>query len=131
MNRFHSDNFIHNNYGETLVEIMMAFIVLMIVVAMFTGAITSAGTAVSHSIDIRRISDQEYSNLHEYMNEEKRTSVTETRNDPKWINIVQRTDTSNNIVFSTSTAVTDPTSIPASLTAYQYKSGDTIYWVFK
>ncbi len=116
MNRFRSDNLIHNNSGETLVEIMVAFIVLMIVIAMFTGAITSAGTAVSHSIDIRRTSDNEYSAFHSALNEEKRTNsvstlrVTETA--PKQTTI---TGTNGNV----------------TLTAYQYKSGDTIYWVYR
>ena len=116
MNRLRSDNLIHNNSGETLVEIMVAFIVLMIVVAMFTGAITSASAAVNHSIDIRRTSDDEYVAFHSALNEEKRTNsasalrVTETA--PKQTTI---TGTAGDV----------------TLTAYQYKSGDTIYWVYR
>ncbi len=115
MNRLHSDNFIHNDKGETLVEIMVAFIVLMIVIAMFTGAITSAGSAVNYSIDIRRTSDKEYIDFHTALNEEKQTNTVSSMRVPDV--------TKSYVVSGTNGDIT--------VTAYQYKSGDTVYWVFR
>ena len=119
MNKFRSENIIHNNSGETLVEVMVSFIVLMIVLAMFSGSIASCSSAINHSIDIRRTSDEEYKDFHSYMIEEKLSEDKHTTDlwtrvsslaDPK-----DHADAINTITF----------------TAKKYESGDTVYWVFK
>ena len=125
MNRSVSNNIIIDNSGETLVEVMVAFIVLMIVLATFSDSISFASSSITYSIDLRRTSDNEYIDFHSFMVAEKRTSTE------------QATTLLDNRV--TKTANTETVTIPAidssnpdiTLTAYQYKSGDTIYWVFK
>ena len=117
MKRNNTRNFIHSNSGETLVEIMVAFIVLMIVVAMFTGAVTSASAAINNSIDIRRTSDNEYTELHKELNKEDRDSTYVSPFLQQGIN------------KETTITGTDGNSI--SITAKQYISGETVYWVFR
>ena len=124
MKKSRFDNFIQNNSGETLVEIMVAFIVLMIVIAMFTGVVTSASAAVNNSIDIRRTSDHEYTDLHNELNKEA-SNVSPAYISPLYQNLAKPA------AFTNTAAVTDASDTTISLTAYQYKSGDTVYWVFK
>lgn len=116
MKRNRSENFIHNNNGETLVEIIVAFMVLLIVVALFTASINSASAAVNNSTDIRRTSDREYSAYRSGLaNEMKNPSYTnplKTGQPPVEITV---TGTEGNITLS----------------AQQYSSGDSVYWVFK
>ncbi|MBP3754123.1 MAG: prepilin-type N-terminal cleavage/methylation domain-containing protein [Lachnospiraceae bacterium] len=110
------DKFINDNRGETLVEVMVAFIVLMIVVAMFTGAINFASATINNSIDIRRTADEEYENFREELSKEKKTNSPSTtmRTPEAPVTItIPGTDTSHD------------------LTAYQYRSGDSVYWVFR
>ena len=104
-------NFIKNDSGETLVEILVAFMVLIIVVAAFTGAVNSASAATVNSIDRRRTYDSEYSGLRQKLSEE---------------------DTPGNkgTGLSTSTTLTGCDG-NITLTAYQYTSGGTTYWVFR
>lgn len=110
-------NFIRNNSGETLVEIMVAFIVLMIVVAMFTGAVNFASATINNSIDIRRKSDSEYSALCTELNKESRNS--------SYVSALLQPGMKK----ETDVTATDGSTV--TLTAYQYISGDTVYWVFK
>ncbi len=110
-------NFIRNNSGETLVEIMVAFIVLMIIVAMFTGAVNFASSAINNSTDIRRTSDREYSELRTELNKESRNS--------SYVSALLQPG----IKSETTVTATDGSTV--TLTAYQYKSGDTVYWVFR
>lgn len=53
---------IHNhkkgNRGETIVEVMVAFMVLLILLAFFGNSILAAGEAQKYAIDIRREADQ-------------------------------------------------------------------------
>lgn len=107
---------IKNNRGETLVEVMVAFTVLMIVVAMFTGATNFASATINNSIDIRRTADEEYENFRKELSKEKKTNSPST---------TMRTAQSP---VSVSISGTDGN---YDLTAYQYKSGDSIYWVFR
>ena len=111
------NNFIKDDHGETLVEVLVAFIVLMIVIAMFTGSTRFAGASVTNSIDIRRTYDSEYESYrseisYEEKNGSPRTPSMRTSEPPVTISI---TGTDGN----------------HDLTAYQYESGDSIYWVFR
>ena len=45
------------NRGETIVEVMVAFMVLLIVLAMFGNSILAAGEAQKYAIDTRRGAD--------------------------------------------------------------------------
>ena len=47
-----------NNKGETIVEVMVAFMVLLIVLAIFGNSILAAGEAQRYAIDTRRETDQ-------------------------------------------------------------------------
>lgn len=105
-----------NNHGETLVEILVAFVVLTIVLAMFAGAISSASAAGNNSISKRRGSDKEYEELHQVLlNEEfsgaPGSSSTGTKKES------DLTGGDDSPVYN--------------LTAYKYISGDTVYWVYR
>ncbi len=115
-------NLIADNKGETLVEVTVAFMVLLIVLALFTGAINSASASVNNSIDIRRTSDEEYSGLCAMKSEEDTSTAK--------------------LPGSNGTGITSSQSIQGTkevggvkeqinLTAYQYQSGDTVYWVYR
>jgi hypothetical protein len=109
-------NFIHDNSGETLVEIMVAFIVLMIVIGAFTGAINGASAALNHSKDIRQRSDNDYTALHDSLNDENLNhSVGSNSKNPSAPKTFTITGTDGDITLS----------------AYQYESGETVYWVFR
>jgi len=105
-----------DNRGETLVEILVAFMVLTIVLAMFTGAITSASSAGNNSISKRRTSDEEYNNLNQMILTEEFSGIAgdKSTGEKKQVTIQGG----------------DP-SVTYTLTAYKYKSGETIYWVFR
>lgn len=109
-------NFIRDNKGETLVEIMVAFIVLMIVIAAFTGAVNGASAAANNSKDIRQRSDNDYAALHDLLNDENlhHSAGSNSKNPsaPKTFTIL---GTDGDI----------------TLNAYQYESGETVYWVFR
>ena len=47
-----------NNKGETIVEVMVAFMVLLIVLGIFGNSILAAGEAQKYAIDTRRNADQ-------------------------------------------------------------------------
>ncbi len=109
-------NFIQENRGETLVEVMVAFIVLMIVIATFTASINSASAAVNNSKDIRQRSDSDYVTLHESLNTENLThSIGTKSSDPSSPTTITITGTDGNITLS----------------AYKYRAGETDYWVFR
>ena len=46
--------------GETMVEVMVAFMVLLIVLAVFGNSILGAGEAQKYSIDIRKFSKKRF-----------------------------------------------------------------------
>ena len=116
MKRTHIQNFIHDNTGETLVEVMVAFIVLMIVIATFTASINSASAAVNNSKDIRLRSDNDYVALHDSLNTENLTnSIGSKSTDPSAPNTITIQGTDGNITLS----------------AYKYRAGETDYWVFR
>ena len=116
MKRSHSDNFILNNKGETLVEIMVAFIVLMIVIGAFTGAINAASASVNNSKDIRQRADNDYTALHDSLNDENLNhSVGSNSKNPSSPKTFTITGTDGDI----------------TLKAYQYESGETVYGVFR
>ena len=50
-------NQIMGNRGETIVEVMVAFMVLLIVLAIFGNSILAAGEAQKYAIDTRREAD--------------------------------------------------------------------------
>ena len=116
MKRTHLHNFIQDSRGETLVEVMVAFIVLMIVIATFTASINSASAAVNNSKDIRQRSDSDYVTLHESLNTENLThSIGTKSSDPSSPTTITITGTDGNITLS----------------AYKYRAGETDYWVFR
>ena len=49
---------LNRNRGETIVEVMVAFMVLLIVLAIFGNSILAAGEAQRYAIDTRREADQ-------------------------------------------------------------------------
>jgi len=109
-------NFIQENRGETLVEVMVAFIVLMIVIATFTASINSASAAVNNSKDIRQRSDSDYVTLHESLNTENLTHAVGSKStDPSSPNTITIQGTDGSITLS----------------AYKYRAGETDYWVFR
>ena len=110
-----NNNLITDNRGETLVEVTVAFIVLMIVIAMFTGVTRSAGAAVTNSIDLRRTYDSEYEAYRKELGKVARNSAY---NSP-----MQASETKD-ITITTVDGTT-------TITAYQYTSGDSVYWVFR
>ena len=110
MNKRYNGNFIRDNKGETLVEIMVAFIVLMIVIAAFTGAVNAASASLNNSKDIRQRSDNDYVALHDCLN-----SIGTKSSDPSSPTTITITGTDGNI----------------NLEAYMYESGETVYWVFR
>lgn len=117
MKIFHSENSIsHNNKGETLVEILVSFMVLTIVLAMFAGAITSASAAGENSISKRRVSDDEYENLHQLLLSEEFSDTPGSK--------------STGVKKETTITGADP-SVTYTLTAYKYESGETVYWVYR
>ena len=116
MNMNNPDKFIRDNRGESLVEVMVAFIVLMIVVAMFTGATRAAGAAVTNSIDLRRTYDSEYENYRKELGKKYR--------DASYVSSMETGSTKDIPV-----TLTDGTTL--NLTAYQYRSGNSVYWVFR
>ena len=109
-------NLITDNKGETLVEVIVAFMVLLIVLALFTGAINAASASVNNSIDIRRTTDEEYSSLCAMRSQEDTDS--------------SKAPGSNGTGLTASENV-QGTKEQLTLTAYQYQSGDTVYWVYR
>ena len=127
MNRKKSENIINSNRGETLVEVMVAFVVLMIVLAMFTASVNAASASVINSIDIRRISDNEYTGLRKIMAREDRENSPITFNGNAGSETPGRTGvTSGDSITLKGTDGSDIT-----ISAVQYRSGDTVYWVFR
>lgn len=116
MNKRYNGNFIRDNKGETLVEIMVAFIVLMIVIAAFTGAVNAASASLNNSKDIRQRSDNDYVALHDSLNAEN-------------INHTPGSGSKNPSAPKTFTIAGTDGNI--TLNAYQYESGETVYWVFR
>ncbi|MCR5127384.1 MAG: prepilin-type N-terminal cleavage/methylation domain-containing protein, partial [Lachnospiraceae bacterium] len=58
------------NKGETIVEVMVAFMVLLIVLAIFGNSILAAGEAQKYAIDTRRKADQAMIDLQSYKYED-------------------------------------------------------------
>lgn len=115
-------NLICDNKGETLVEVIVAFMVLLIVLALFTGAINAASASVNNSIDIRRTTDSEYSALCEMRNQEDTDSSKAPGSNGTGV-------TASENVQGTKEVAGVKEQI--TLTAYQYQSGDTVYWVYR
>ncbi len=103
--------------GETMIEVVVAFIVLLIVLAVFTTAVNSASSAQLNSIDNRREADSDYLKLRDKLLFEK-TNAGEIPG--------SRSEGINTIVTVTGT---DGDQI--DLTAYKYIGGETIYWVYR
>ncbi len=117
MKTFRFENRIsHNNKGETLVEILVSFMVLTIVLAMFAGAISSASAAGNNSISKRRTSDHEYEDLHQMLLSEEFSDTPGSK--------------STDIKKQTTISGADP-SVTYTLTAYKYVSGETVYWIYR
>ena len=127
MNEKKHKNIIRNDRGETLVEVMVAFIVLMIVLAMFSSTINFGSSSIMHSIETRRVSDNEYIAFRNALAKESRSNTVnyDHDSDPDTIDCVRTSTEAKEETIST----TDGLNV--KLTAYQYKSGDTIYWVFR
>ena len=49
---------LQGNKGETIVEVMVAFMILLIVLGIFSNSILAAGEAQQYAIDTRRKADQ-------------------------------------------------------------------------
>ncbi len=107
--------------GETMVEVMVAFIVLLIVLALLTGAINYASSAQMNSIDTRRTSDDDFKKLHEVINTENNTH-SDPATDP-----AGGTREKNDI----DTPIVGTDGNPITLSAYKYESGDSVYWVYR
>ncbi|MCR4793261.1 MAG: hypothetical protein K5871_10955 [Lachnospiraceae bacterium] len=112
-----SDNFISNNKGETIIEIMVSFMLLLIALAMFTGAITFAGSSSSNSIDMRRATDNDYTNVRTLVEEED--------------SVITIMPGDNSTGAAKVTTLTDTDGNPVLLTAYRYDSGSTVYWIYR
>lgn len=106
--------------GETMVEVMVAFIVLLLVLGLLTTAINSASAAQMNSIDTRRSTDADYQALHATINSE---NVTNT--DPSTDSL------GNSREKNESDPITGTDGNTIKLTAYKYTSGDTVYWVYR
>ena len=121
MKRLHIKRLYENNKGETLVEVMVAFIVLLITLALFSNAITFAGNASNNSIDTRRAADSDYSNLHSLL-------ASETSPGSKCAGISDTGLVPSDSIKTSSVSGNDGI---ISLNAYKYESGSTVYWVYR
>ncbi|MCR5740246.1 MAG: hypothetical protein K6G43_10570 [Lachnospiraceae bacterium] len=100
--------------GETIIEVMVSFIVLLLVLALFTGSINFASSAQMRSIDARREADSEYKAFHATINSETPAGdEADNKYNPEMITVY---GTDGN---------------PVNLNAYKYTSGDSVYWVFR
>lgn len=101
-----------------MIEVMVSFMVLLITLAFFTSAINFASSAQMRSTDAVREADNEYTSLRATINTE---------------------NMSNNFGGLSDTGLTNPKSITVTgtdgsnitLNAYQYTSGDSIFWVYR
>ena len=127
MNKTRSENMIMNNSGETLVEVMVAFVVLMLVLAMFTASVNAASASITNSIDIRRTSDNDYIGLRKILAQEDRDNTPVAFDGTPGSEKPGRTGvTSGDSITIEGTDGSDIT-----INAVQYRSGDTVYWVFR
>jgi len=118
MNKNLRNNIISSgNRGETLVEVMVAFTVLLIILALFAGAINSASAAQMSSIDARRTADNAHFELRGKIHSESITPGASAG------------DSSTGESRSVSLTGTDGSNI--ELKAYKYTGGDSVYWVFR
>ena len=121
------ENIINSDQGETLVEVMVAFVVLMIVLAMFTASVNAASASITNSIDIRRTSDNDYIKLRNTMtNEDINNSLIMFNGNPGSETPGRTGVTSEDNITLKGTDGSDIT-----INAVQYRSGDTVYWVFR
>ena len=107
----------YDNKGETLVEVMVAFIVLITVLALFTGAVTFASSSVTQSINKRRTTDDGYTALLQKIAGEPTPGAA---CDPSTVSddysiAIEQNRTGHEIV----------------LNAYQYTENGTVYWVYR
>ena len=90
--------------GETIVEVMVAFMVLLIVLAIFGNSILAAGEAQKYSIDIRREADKGMKDLQ---------------------NALYAGGSGAEIKGKKTSAITE-------IEAYKYETADgLVYWVFQ
>jgi hypothetical protein len=127
MNKNKSENRIMNNSGETLVEVMVAFVVLMLVLAMFTASVNAASASITNSIDIRRTSDNDYIGLRKILAQE------DCENTPVAFNGNPGSETAGRtgVTSGDNITVTGTDNSNITINAVQYRSGDTVYWVFR
>ena len=104
------------NKGETIVEVMVAFMVLLIVLAIFGNSILAAGEAQKYAIDTRRNADQGMRQLQ---------SVKYGGNEPG----------ATKITTQTKTAPLTELDEEQAIMAVKYESvtpnGKLVYWVFE
>ena len=100
-----------------MIEVMVAFMVLLITLALFTGAINFASSAQMKSTDAVREADNEYTALRATIN-------TENMNNDFG-------GSSNNSLNPKSITVTGTDGCNITLNAYQYTSGDSVFWVYR
>ncbi|MCR5634005.1 MAG: hypothetical protein K6F90_01700 [Lachnospiraceae bacterium] len=100
---------ITDNRGETMVEVMVAFIVLLMVLAIFGNSISATGEAEKYANEIRQESYEGMKKLKEHL--------------------VKGSDTASRTTNEKSASVTGTT---LTIKAVQYKTSDNlIYWVFE
>lgn len=102
-----------------MMEVIVSFMVLLIVLALFTGAINFASSAQMRSIDARRESDNEYKQLRETINAENQSGEHG-----------DRSDSGLSDPATVSVTASDGTT-QITLNAYKYTSGDSVFWVFR
>lgn len=100
------------NRGETIVEVMVAFMVLLIVLALFGNSILAAGEAQKYAIDTRREFDQGMIQL--------QNAVYQSGTEPK------ATKTEN-----LKEATVHGLDSEHAVKAVKYTTGDLTYWVFE
>ena len=109
---------IMNNSGETLVEVMVAFVVLMLVLAMFTASVNAASASITNSIDI---------GLRKILAQEDRENTPVAFNGNPGSETAGRTG----VTSGDNITVTGTDNSNITINAVQYRSGDTVYWVFR
>lgn len=101
---------IKDNRGETMVEVMVAFIVLLLILAVFGNSISATGEAERFANEKRQEADEGMKQLHGKLSKDENTA-TKTSNEK--------------------TATVTGSSVTVKAVQYKTSGDGLIYWVFE